>query len=57
MSETIEEVIEVGRRHHLNPTLLEIDVRKLKRTWNRYQKKGRVYTADYVPPDCIKNYP
>lgn len=40
MSETIEEVIEVGRRHHLNPTLLEIDVRKLKRAWNRYQKKG-----------------
>ncbi len=48
------EAIEVGRRHSPNPVLLEIDAKGLMKEGIEVRKKGRVYTADFVPPKFVK---
>ncbi len=54
LSESVEEAIEVGRRYHSNPVVLVIDAEGVIRSGIRIRKKGRVYTADYIPPEFIK---
>ncbi len=52
LSATVEDAIEVGRRHHPQPVVLVIDTECL-RMFADVRKKGKVYTTDYVPPNCI----
>ncbi len=54
LSETIEDAIEVGRRHHPKPAVLAVDARGLIKSGFKIRKKGKVYTTDYVPPKFIK---
>jgi len=54
LSETIQDAVEVGRRHHQNPAVLAIDARGMIKSGFKIRKKGRVYTTDYVPPKYIK---
>ncbi len=54
MCERPEEALEVGRRHCSEPVLLEIDANKAEKAGIRIRKKGRVYTADRIPPEFIK---
>ncbi len=54
LSETVEDAIEVGRRHHPNPAVLVVDARGLIEAGFKVRKKGRVYTTDYVPPKFIR---
>ncbi|ADB57428.1 RNA 2'-phosphotransferase [Archaeoglobus profundus] len=54
LSATIEDAIEVGRRHHPQPVVLEIYTECLIKHGLSVRKKGSVYTTDYVPPQCLK---
>ncbi len=54
MCETQHEAIEVGRRHCSDPVLLEIDAKKAVASGISIRKKGKVYTADRIPPEFIK---
>ncbi len=54
LSETIEDAIEVGKRHHPNPAVLAIDAKGLMKSGFKIRKKGKVYTTDYVPPKFIR---
>ena len=54
LSENVEEGLKVGRRHCRNPVVLEIDAESMKRRGIEIRKKGKVYTADYVPPEFIR---
>jgi putative RNA 2'-phosphotransferase len=54
LSATVEDAMEVGRRHHPHPIVFEIDTECLKRMGLKVRKKGSVYTTDYVPPQCLK---
>ncbi len=54
LSETVEDAIEVGRRHHPIPAVLAIDAKRMIEEGFRIRKKGKVYTTDYVPPEYIK---
>ncbi len=54
LSETIQDAIEVGRRHHPNPAVLAIDTKRMIEAGFKIRKKGKVYTTDYVPPKYIK---
>lgn len=53
LSESFEDAIEVGKRHHPNPVVLIIDVESLLKSGFKVRKKGKVYTVDYVPPEFI----
>jgi len=53
MCATPEEAIEVGKRHSKNPVLIEIDAEGAMRSGIEIRKKGRVYTADNVPPEFL----
>ncbi len=54
MCELPEEAIEVGKRHCSDPVLLEIDAERVMKSGIKIRKKGRVYTADIIPPEFIK---
>ncbi|MET1124809.1 MAG: RNA 2'-phosphotransferase [Archaeoglobaceae archaeon] len=54
MCETPEEALEVGRRHCRDPVLLEIDAKRVLESGIEIRKKGRVYTADAIPPQFIR---
>ncbi|NOY10708.1 MAG: thiamine-phosphate kinase [Archaeoglobi archaeon] len=54
MTETPEEALEVGLRHSKTPVLLEIDAESMIRDGLEIRKKGRVFTADSVPPRYIR---
>ncbi|WP_456368882.1 RNA 2'-phosphotransferase [Geoglobus sp.] len=54
MTATPEEAIEVGMRHSNTPVLMEIDTRRMAERGIDVRKKGRVFTADHVPPDCLR---
>lgn len=54
LSASPEEALEVGLRHSKNPVLLEVDVKKLLESGIEIRKKGRVYTADCIPPSFLK---
>jgi len=48
-----KEAYRVALRHGKDPIILEIDTSKVIRKGIKIRKKGKVYTADYIPPDCI----
>lgn len=48
LTERFEEAILVGRRHHPDSVILEVDTECLKK---KVRKKGSVYTTDFVPPE------
>jgi len=54
LSESVKEAIEVGRRHCKNPAVLEIDAKGMLRRGYEIRKKGKVYTADFVPAEFIR---
>jgi len=54
LSETLEDAVEVGRRHHPNPAVLAIDAKGMLRRGLKIRKKGRVYTTDFVPSEFIR---
>ncbi|WP_290596629.1 MULTISPECIES: hypothetical protein [unclassified Archaeoglobus] len=56
MCATPEEAIEVGKRYAKNPLLIEIDAELALKAGIEIRKKGRVYTADHIPPNflCVK---
>lgn len=54
MTETPEEALEVGMRHFKTPVLLEIAARRMARDGLEVRKKGRVFTADAVPPQYVR---
>ncbi len=54
LSESVEDALEVGKRHCENPVVLEIDARKMLEDGFEIRKKGRVYTTDYVPSRYIR---
>jgi len=53
LSESFEDAVEVGKRYHPNPVVLVIDTKSLLNHGFKIRKKGKVYTTDYVPPECI----
>ncbi|WP_290899120.1 RNA 2'-phosphotransferase [Ferroglobus sp.] len=54
LSESIEDAIEVGKRYCRNPVVLEIDAKRMLEDRFEIRKKGKVYTADFVPSKYIK---
>jgi putative RNA 2'-phosphotransferase len=54
LSSNVEDAVEVGKRYCLNPCVLEIDARAMIDNGIEVRKKGRVFTADCVPPEFIK---
>ncbi len=54
LSASPKEAIEVGRRHSSNPVLLEIHAKAALNTGIEIRKKGRVYTADRIPPQFLR---
>ena len=51
LSETPAQAREVGRRHAVDPALLEVDAAAMLADGNRISKRGpETYTADAVPP-------
>ncbi len=44
----------VGKRHCSCPVLLEIDAERAIKNGIEIRKKGKLYTADYIPPEYIK---
>ena len=55
LSETVEEALEVARRHGRNVVVLEVDVNCVKRKgYTVARASKRVYIADKVPPECIR---
>ncbi|MBO8180152.1 MAG: RNA 2'-phosphotransferase [Archaeoglobus sp.] len=54
MCSSPREAIEVGKRHSSNPVLLEIDAEGLMKRGIKVRKKGKVYTADFVPPEFLR---
>lgn len=54
MCATPEEAIEVGKRHAKNPILIEIDAEPALKAGIEIRKKGRVYTADHIPPNFLR---
>ncbi len=49
-----DDALEVGKRHCNYPVLLEIDAEKAIKDGIEIRKKGKMYTADYIPPEYIK---
>ncbi len=57
LSKTIKEARKVGYRHSKNPTILQIDSKKMTEDGLRITKRGKgVYTTDKVPPIYISHY-
>jgi len=57
LSVTLESAIEVGARRSREVAVLEVDVACLESMGLRVEKASPlVYTVDYVPPKCIKDY-
>ncbi len=54
LSGSVEDALEVGRRHHSNPAVLVIDAKGMMEEGLEIRKKGRVYTTDFVPPKFIR---
>ncbi len=54
MTEKPDEAMEVGFRHSRNPVLLEIDAERVMGSGIEIRKKGRVFTADRIPPEFIR---
>ncbi|AEA46368.1 RNA 2'-phosphotransferase [Archaeoglobus veneficus] len=54
LSGSVEEAIDVGRRHCPKPVVLEIDAEGMMGEGIEIRKKGSVYTADFVPPKFIR---
>nr|WP_230972461.1 RNA 2'-phosphotransferase [Archaeoglobus neptunius] len=54
MCATPEEAFEVGRRHSKNPVLIEINAGEMRKAGIKVRKKGKIYTADFVPPEFLK---
>ncbi|MBE8539543.1 RNA 2'-phosphotransferase [Geoglobus acetivorans] len=54
MTATPEEAVEVGMRHSNAPVLIEIDAGEMVKDGIDVRKKGRVFTADRVPPDYLR---
>ncbi len=53
MCDNAVDAIEVGRRHHPNPVLIEIDAANAGKVVE-IRKKGRIYTADRIPPEFLR---
>ncbi len=54
MTETPENAIEVGFRHSPDPALLEINVEMVLGDGIEIRKKGKIFTADGIPAECIR---
>ncbi len=54
MTEIPEEAVEVGLRHSPDPALFEIDAEKAMSSGIDIRKKGKVFTADRIPAECIR---
>ncbi len=54
LSESIEDAIEVGKRYCKKPAVLKIDAEGMLKKGYEIRKKGRVYTADFVPAEFIQ---
>lgn len=57
MCATPHEAIEVGIRHSRNPALILVDAKRAMEAGIEIRKKGRVYTADFIPPEFIRIFP
>ncbi len=58
LSSTVEDALEVARRHGGDPVVLVVDTRcLLGRGVPLYRASSRVYLAPWVPPDCLKPLP
>jgi putative RNA 2'-phosphotransferase len=56
MTDDPQEAMKVALRHHSNPVIFSIDVECLRRKNIEVRRKGKVYTCDRVPPECLKLY-
>jgi putative RNA 2'-phosphotransferase len=54
MCATPEEAIEVGKRYSPEPILLEVDAKRVLSSGIKIRKKGKVYTADWIPPEFLR---
>ncbi len=54
LSKTMEDAVEVGKRHSKNPAILSINAKKMMEDGYEIRKKGEVYTTDFVPKEYIK---
>ena len=54
LSESVEDAIEVGKRYCTKPVVLKIDAEGMLKKGYEIRKKGRVYTADFVPAEFIR---
>lgn len=54
LSESIEDAVEVGRRYCESPAVLEINAKKMIEDGFEIRKKGKVYTADFVPSKYVR---
>lgn len=56
LSGTVEEALEVGRRHGADPTVLVVDAEGMENDGRRIVRRGKgVYTADRVPPGYLSD--
>ena len=54
MAPDIKTARDTGKRHHPYPVIFEIDTNCLKRNGLEIRKKGKVFTCDWVPPECLR---
>ena len=54
LSPTIQDAVEIGRRYAEKPAVFEIDTKLLFNLGFEIRKKGKVYTTDFVPPECLR---
>ena len=54
LSRTVEEAVNVGKRHCRNPVVLEIDAKSMVEKGIKIRKKGEVFTTDSVSPEFIR---
>lgn len=54
LSSSVKEARRVGKRHHPNPVILEIEA---KRAWEKeidFYRRGDLFLVEYMPPDYIE---
>jgi len=53
LSISVEEAVEVGKRHHPDPVILEIDSLEAWEDGIDFYKRGDLYLSEYIPPEYI----
>lgn len=54
LSSSVDEAVKVGKRRTDDPAILEINIEEAKKAGISFERaSGRVYVADYIPPEYI----